>query len=129
LVPVRRRSIELSIRPAGRDRCRIAAQFRLFLADTPDSNRIELHEIGLRRRPRELAPSKTADLPSQPVVITVKLLVDDDQPLQRTIWEQDLRERIADCSKTLEQHCFARLEVVAVESWETNDSVNELMSH
>lgn len=127
LVPVRIDGpLELEYPPGGQgDRYELLPNSAYFFADTPGSKRIELHEIGLRRRPRELAPSKTAELPSQPVVITVKLLVDDDQPLQRALWEQDLRERIADCSKILEQHCFARLEVVAVDSWETNDSVNE----
>ncbi|MDZ4783665.1 MAG: hypothetical protein SGJ19_25740 [Planctomycetia bacterium] len=96
-----------------------------FFADTPDNKKVELHEIGLRRRPAELADSKVADKPAQPVVLTVKILVDDDQPLHREIWEKDLRQRIADCSKILEQHCFARLEVVAVETWDTNDAVND----
>lgn len=95
-----------------------------FFAETIDQKRVELHEIGIRRPP-QLAPSGTAKLPSKPVVVKVKILVDDDQPLQRELWEKDLRERVADCSKILEQHCFARLEVVAVDTWETNDAIND----
>jgi hypothetical protein len=95
-----------------------------FFGESFDQKRIELHEIGFRR-PKELAPARESARPAQPVVITVKLLVDDDQPLQQKLWEKDLRERVADCSKILEQHCFARLEVVAVETWETNDAIND----
>jgi len=95
-----------------------------FFSQKVGESRVELHEIGLRR-PKELAPAQPSQKPPQPVVITVKLLVDDDQPLERKLWEKDLRERIADCSKILEQHCFARLEVVAVDTWETSDAIND----
>lgn len=95
-----------------------------FFSQKVGESRVELHEIGLRR-PKDLAPRQPSKKPPQPVVITVKLLVDDDQPLERKLWEKDLRERIADCSKILEQHCFAKLEVVAVETWETSDSIND----
>lgn len=127
LVPVRIDGpLELEYPPGGKgDRYELQPNSAYFFADMPENKRILVHEIGLRSRPKDLATSKITELPSQPVVITVKLLVDDDQPLHQKLWEQDLRERVADCSKILEQHCFARLEVVGIDTWETNDAIND----
>jgi len=127
LVPVRIDGPLVLTYPPGDsgDQYEVLPNSAYFFADTADSRKIELHEIGLRRRPDELAESTIAKLPAQPVIVPIKILVDDDQPLQRAIWEKDLRQRIADCSKIIEQHCFAKLEVVAVETWESNDALNE----
>jgi hypothetical protein len=57
--------------------------------------------------------------------ISVKLLVDDDQPAVRNIWEKELRERIAAASKIFERHCGVRFEVKAVETWVTSNNITD----
>lgn len=55
--------------------------------------------------------------------IKVKLLVDDDQPDPREVWEPRLRERLQQASDILQKHSGLRLEVVAVDTWETPASI------
>jgi hypothetical protein len=57
--------------------------------------------------------------------ITVKFLVDDDQPAVRSIWEKELRERIAEASKIFERHCGVRFEVKAIDTWETSNDITD----
>ncbi len=58
-------------------------------------------------------------------VIRVKLLVDDDEPAVRRIWEKRLRERFAEVSKIFERCCRVRFEVVAVDTWDSDDRVTD----
>lgn len=61
----------------------------------------------------------------KPVVVPVKLLVDDDEPAVRAVWEPRLRNRLAEASKIFEQHCGVRLEVAAVDMWYSNNRVKD----
>ncbi len=63
--------------------------------------------------------------PPKPVVVPVKLLVDDDEPAVRSIWEPRLRNRLAEASKILERHCGARLKVVSLGAWKSDNDVND----
>lgn len=63
--------------------------------------------------------------PATPLIVPVKLLVDDDEPAIRTIWEPRLRNRLAEASQILEQHCGVRLEVAAVDTWRSDNGVND----
>jgi len=92
-----------------------------------DDNAVHLEKIGLGPRDYDEAPSEPrshSELLSAPV-ISVKLLVDDDEPTHRKIWEARLRARIAIASKVLEEHSGVRLKVVAVETWESDDSQHD----
>jgi hypothetical protein len=60
-----------------------------------------------------------------PAVVRVKLLVDDDEPAVRRIWEKRLRERLAEVSKIFERCCGVRFEVVAVDTWDSDDRVTD----
>jgi len=56
--------------------------------------------------------------------ISVKLLVDEDEPTHRRIWEPRIRKRLAAASEVLERHSGVRLKVVKVSTWDSKDSVN-----
>lgn len=53
--------------------------------------------------------------------IPVMLLVDDDEPAVRRLWEKRLRERFTEVSDVFENHCRIRFEVVAVGTWDSDD--------
>ncbi|QDT74990.1 hypothetical protein I41_41960 [Lacipirellula limnantheis] len=55
-------------------------------------------------------------------VITVKIVVDDDEVRQRRAWEPVIRARIDKVSAALEAHCGMKLRVVAIEEWDSDDS-------
>jgi hypothetical protein len=55
-------------------------------------------------------------------VITVKVVVDDDEVRQRRVWEPVIRARIDKVSAALEAHCGMKLRVVAVEEWDSDDA-------
>jgi hypothetical protein len=60
------------------------------------------------------------------VVVPVKLLVDDEEPAVRKVWEARLRERIVRASAILERTCGVRLKVVAVDTWASDDARGDL---
>ncbi|MBN2578809.1 MAG: hypothetical protein JXB10_07445 [Pirellulales bacterium] len=60
-----------------------------------------------------------------PMKITVKLLADDDQPMVRAVWEKEFRERIAEASKIFEACCGVDLEVVAVDTWVSDNALTD----
>jgi len=64
-------------------------------------------------------------LAASPPTISVKLLVDDDEPTHRRIWEPRIRKRLAAASKIIERHSGVRLKVVEVSTWDSDDSVNQ----
>ncbi len=53
--------------------------------------------------------------------IPVKILVDDEQQATRQKWEADLRQAIKAASDVIERHCGLRFEVVAVDTWDSDD--------
>ncbi len=63
--------------------------------------------------------------PPEPLVVPVKLLVDDDEPTVRAVWEPRLRNRLAEASRIFEQHCAIRLKVVAVDTWHSDNRIHD----
>lgn len=57
--------------------------------------------------------------------LPVLILADDDQRYARPIWEQTYRDRIQAASAILEKHCRLRLEVTAVQTWDSEDRVKD----
>jgi hypothetical protein len=72
----------------------------------------------------EQAPAAT----DPPLEIEVKLLVDEDQPAKRALWEPLLRRRVARASDHLYGCCRVRLKVVAVDSWNSDNSLTDVSS-
>ncbi len=60
-----------------------------------------------------------------PAVVSVKLLVDDEQPAVRGAWERRLREQFGAVSNMIERYCRVRFEVVAVDTWESNNTTGD----
>ena len=58
-------------------------------------------------------------------VMPVKILVDDNEPGVRRVWEQRLRARMAEVSQIIFRYCRIRFEVVAVGTWESDDTLTD----
>jgi hypothetical protein len=57
--------------------------------------------------------------------IPVKILVDEDERAVRRVWEQRLRRRLALASDIFERTCRIRFEVVAVGTWQSDDTIHD----
>jgi hypothetical protein len=88
-----------------------------------DLQKIGLGEDGTAMQGRSLPGSATG---AQSVTIGVKILVDEEEPARRAHWERRLRRRIEAASAILEKCCRVRLQVVAVETWNSDNSINDL---
>jgi len=53
--------------------------------------------------------------------IPVKIFVDDEEPFVRKRWEARLRSRVERASDILEHHCRVRFEVVAADTWDSDN--------
>lgn len=115
----------------------------VLLQDGPRSA-IELKRIGFDvTRPRIDAPrhgpegdkrpdstigepnAPHAGLQPAPLLLPVEILVDDEEPAVRSLWEARLCGRVAEVSKVLERHCWIKLDVKEVATWESDDAVTE----
>ncbi len=100
-----------------------------FFKQGPDGNSLQLERIGLGKSDLEpqlaTAGKVRSNKKSGPLIIPVKLAVDEDEPTHRTVWEPRLRERISAASQILEQNCGVQLEVVAVDTWESDDAIRD----
>ncbi len=70
------------------------------------------------KRFREIAMTATA-------VIPVKMLVDEQELRTTEVWQQKLRARLNAASNILEYHCRVRFEIVAFDTWHSDNSINE----
>src|SRR5437588_195180 len=72
-------------------------------------------------------PGRAAAAPAKGLLkVTVKVLVDQAEPLEQEAWEPRLRKRVAAASAILERQCRVKLEVEAVGTWESNGRLTEL---
>ena len=84
---------------------------------------LRLEQIGIgddQPKPTRLAPVKLGD-EKDFATVKIKILVDDDEPTHRHLWEGKLRGRIAAASNILERSSGIRLQVVAVGTWNSDD--------
>ena len=81
---------------------------------------LRMEQIGFAHN--KPAPSEVAARgnPLTPV-IPVKILVDDDEPTHRQIWEANLRRRFAAAAEIIERHSGVKLSLVAVGMWDSDD--------
>ncbi|MFV2066383.1 MAG: M12 family metallo-peptidase [Pirellulales bacterium] len=63
--------------------------------------------------------------PAGAEIIPLKVLVDDNEPAQRRVWEPRLRRRVEVVSELLRRHCGIGLRVVAVGTWTTDNRVDD----
>lgn len=86
-----------------------------------DLQKIGLGEDESTMKGRKLPGSVNAP----PAVVTVKILVDEEEPGRQALWEQRLRRRVAAASAILEQACRVQLKVVAVGTWNSDNRTTD----
>ena len=100
---------------------------------TTEEGKLKLVRVGLVGESPEVEPA-FLDTPldaealaklRQPVDIPVKILVDDEEPAVRARWEKQLRRRLEAASELFEYYCHVRFKVVAVETWDSDDSIRD----
>jgi len=104
-----------------------AYQFTLSVQDSA----LQIEEIGLGKPKPEKKPKKTPlprlaldeELPWPTIPVTI--LVDEDEPMHRELWETRLRKRIAEASETLQRHSGVKLKVVSVGTWRSDDRIHD----
>ncbi len=108
----------------GTKRYVLDANCAYFFGDLPDRT-VDMQKIGLGgTAATALGRPLEGDL-LEPGILTVKIVVDEEEPLQPRVWERKLRKRIAQASDVLQRHCMVQLEVLAVEVWDSDDSVSD----
>lgn len=88
-----------------------------FFGDFP--NGLDMQEIGLGTPNPEPQPPVAAAV--FPVVLRVKILVDEEEPRANSFWAVQLRRRVETASAFLERHCHIKLEVVAADTWQSDN--------
>ena len=98
-----------------------------FFSQRIDDNTVQLEKIGLG--PQDYDETVSAPRGSRavvsPAVLPVKLLVDDDEATHKSIWEPRIRARLAEASQVMERHSGVRFKVVAIGTWESDDSQHD----
>ncbi|MGI9428794.1 MAG: M12 family metallo-peptidase [Bythopirellula sp.] len=94
-----------------------------FFSRGADGQRLQLEQIGLGEQATSEVPPDMFNGKEVPdsVTIPVKLLVDENEPTHRRIWEPKLRQRIADASQILHRQSGLRLQVVEVATWDSDE--------
>jgi hypothetical protein len=101
-------------------------------AFNPDAGAVKLEPLYDVPAPRgaHAKDQKQGAIAPRPVAtLTIKLLVDRLEPAVRAGpngWENRLRKRVAAASEVLERQCHVRLEVVAVDVWDTSANARDL---
>jgi hypothetical protein len=90
-----------------------------------DLQRIGLGEDDSTIDGRSLPGSATA---APTAMINVKVLVDEEEPARRVVWEQRLRRRIETASSILEKHCRVGLRIVAFDTWNSDNATNDFIA-
>jgi hypothetical protein len=72
---------------------------------------------------KDPAPARVDDPQTGLCIVTVKLLVDQNEPAVQQVWEKRLRDRLKEASDIFERSCRVRFEAVAVGTWEKNNAV------
>ena len=94
-----------------------------FFSRGKNGQRLHLEQIGLGEQatPAEPAARLNDNKIPRSLTIPVKLLVDENEPTHRRIWEPKLRQRIAAASEILERQSGLRLQVVEVATWDSDE--------
>jgi hypothetical protein len=94
------------------------------------SGRVDMQKIGLGEE-TNAAPARAAGaggLRANPPVITVKILVDEEEPALQYAWEARLRRRVEAASEILYRHSGVRLKIVGVGTWNSDNSTNDFIT-
>lgn len=98
-----------------------AYYFGRTAAGNVELQRIGLGEDGTALEGRRLPGSAQAPT----ATITVKILVDEEEPARRAHWERRLQRRVEAASAILEKHCRVALKVVELGTWNSDNAIND----
>lgn len=98
-----------------------AAYYFGSLAD----GRVAMQQIGLGGDAETLRGRKLPGRGRDVATIRVKLLVDEEEPELEQRWQQRVRRRVEAASAVLERYCRVRLDVVAFDTWNSDDRTND----
>ncbi|MCC7475187.1 MAG: hypothetical protein IT425_07310 [Pirellulales bacterium] len=87
-----------------------------------DLQKIGLGEDGTLAEGRTL-PGTASRTPVK--TISVKVLVDDEEPGRRLVWERRLRHRVEAASAVFGKYFRTRFEVVATDTWNSNNATTD----
>jgi hypothetical protein len=76
-------------------------------------------------RPDAAPAARPDDRPKPRAIVTVKLLVDEEEPTVQRLWEKKLKDRLRDASDILEPYSGVRFEAVAVERWISSNTITD----
>jgi hypothetical protein len=109
---------------SGKAQRRVPLDLNSLYYFVPQEGEIALRQVSFSRTGS--IPWMHVDLSGKippPAVVPVKILVDDEQPAVRSVWEASLRRQIETVSRIFEQFCRVRFEVVAADTWESDDGL------
>ena len=86
---------------------------------------IDLQKIGLGNAEAAAGVLPGSAATSPVATIPVKILVDEEELTRQYVWEPRLRKRVQAASAILHRHTMVKLEVVAVDRWESDDSIRK----
>lgn len=94
----------------------------IYFIGTRKSGSLDLQRIGLGDENPVVAtlPGSAATTPV--ATIPVKILVDDEEITRQLVWEARLRKRVEAASAILHRHAMIKLDVVAVETWVSDNT-------
>jgi len=91
---------------------------------------IDMQKIGLGENASTAAgralPGSASRAPM--ATIPVRILVDEEEPARQVHWERRLRRRIEAASAILERYCRVGLRVVAVGTWNSDNTTNDFIA-
>ncbi len=104
-----------------------------FFHSDAKSQQLDLDRIGLSDErtitdagaaaPAAVPPPAPIEDPktTEPTTVRVKILVDEEEPAIRRIWEERLKKRVAAASEIFERYARIKLEVVATDTWKSEN--------
>lgn len=124
--------LEIRFQSAGNPRAYHVPPQSIYVF-APDGEDVDLVGIELPEATRQTAAAGDGPtLEPQPDrqlaagALTVKLLVDDEQPRARSYWEKRLRARLEATSTILRRHAGLELKVVEVGTWTSDPAAKDL---
>lgn len=115
--------------PGGPNNYSLDANSAYFFTTGP-GGRINLERIGLGEDGTLLKghslPGSAARAPN--ATITVKILVDEEEPAKQIVWEHRLRRRVEAASAIFEKYFHTKLEVIAVGTWNSDNATNDFFA-
>lgn len=89
-----------------------------------DVQKIGLGEDGTLMNGRSL-PGSASQAPD--ATITVKILVDEEEPGRQPVWEKRLRARVDAASAVFEKYFHTKLQVIATGTWSSDNQINDFI--